>query len=253
MVSRGCRMDDPQSIICLECMGSLHVRRQEYRAINNGTMSLAVRPPFLASPARGMAGRTAGGSCPFLRIPSSSSSLPRLSLARTLRFAPRNFHGDAALSCNWLQARLSFPCGCYEASRTSMGLVHLGCGLRCRSWNGLSPCFSCHLRAATRYQARVRCVGSFQTCWTTCLVARDVRRTSRRHRSIRMARRGRGDRFRCIPGSSVGFLCGIRLSTARISDRSAMLIGRSRCFFLRVSRCCGPHVVLSFLLSSRIF
>lgn len=43
------------------------------------------------------------------------------------------------------------------------------------------------------------------------------------------------------------------MSTERIADRSTRRIGRSRCFLPRVPICSGPHVVLSFPLSSRIF
>lgn len=221
-------MDDPQSIYCLECMGSLPVRRQEHRAINDGTMPLAVRPLFLALPVRGMAGRTAGGSCLSLRIHSSDDSIYQVPLSHIHRHAPPNSRADAASSC-----------GCRSDAAASKLLE--------RPWVSPTPgtlaatvlerlCPSCpsFVSCCTRFPGHRRCDGRFQTCYATCLVGWDVRRRRRRRGRIRTTRRGRPDRFLSISVSSVGFLCGIRLSTERISDRSTMHIGRSRCFLSRV-------------------
>lgn len=103
-----CGSDDPKSIFRLECTGSLHVRHRQCCAINDRTMPLAVRPPSQASPAQGMAGRTAGGSCVSLRIPSMDGSIHQVLLPRTLPFAHRSFPADAVSSCRSADICLPF-------------------------------------------------------------------------------------------------------------------------------------------------
>ena len=227
-VSTGCGMDDPQSMFRLECMGSLHVRRQEHRAINDGTMPLAVRPPFLALPVRGMAGRTAGGSCLSLRIPSPDDSIYRVPLSQIHRHTPRNSHADAASSC-----------GCRSNAAASKLLERPMVSptpgtVAATVLERLGPSCPSFVSCCTRFPGHRRCHGRFQTCCDTCLVDWDVRRRGHRRGRIRTTRRGRPGRCLSISLSSVGFLCGIRLSTERISVRSTMHIGRSRCFLSRV-------------------